>query len=100
MDLSNFASFVLIVVGSVFFFGGTVGVLRFPDVYSRLHALGKADNVGLGFIAAGVAIHAPAWTTAATVVLVWWLAVLAGGTATHLVARAARRSGIEPRTKR
>jgi multicomponent Na+:H+ antiporter subunit G len=100
MDLLDLFSFVLIVAGGLFFLGGTVGVLRFPDLYSRLHALGKADNVGLGFIAAGVAIQAPNLTRAATVVLVWGLAVLAGGTATHLVARAARRSGLVPRTER
>jgi hypothetical protein len=41
-----------------FFLAGTVGVLRFPDTHSRLHALTKADNLGLGLVAAGLALQA------------------------------------------
>ena len=40
-------SIVAIVAGLVFFLAGTVGLLRFPDAYTRLHALTKADNLAL-----------------------------------------------------
>jgi hypothetical protein len=42
----------------IFFIGGTVGLLRFPDVHSRLHALTKADNLGLGLISMGLVVQA------------------------------------------
>jgi len=41
-------SILLLLAGAVFFLAGTLGLLRFPDVYTRLHALTKADNLGLG----------------------------------------------------
>ena len=44
---------VLILSGLFFFVAGSIGLLRFPDLYSRLHALTKADNVGLGLLVAG-----------------------------------------------
>ena len=47
---------ILLLIGAVFFLAGTVGVLRFPDVYTRLHALTKTDNLGLGFVVVGLAI--------------------------------------------
>ena len=40
--------------GAVFFLAGTVGLLRFPDALSRLHALSKADNLGLGLVVLGL----------------------------------------------
>ena len=53
------ASTLLLVIGGFFYFAGTVGLLRFPDVYCRLHALAKADNLGLGCILLGLALQAP-----------------------------------------
>ncbi|HKL63774.1 MAG TPA: monovalent cation/H(+) antiporter subunit G, partial [Woeseiaceae bacterium] len=52
------ASALLLLGGAAFFFAGTVGMLRFPDFYSRLHALTKADNVGLGLTVLGLALRA------------------------------------------
>ena len=48
----------LIGAGLAFFAAGSLGLLRLPDLYSRLHALTKADNVGLGLLVAGLAILA------------------------------------------
>ena len=50
---------VFLAVGVLFFTAGTVGLIRFPDVRLRLHALTKADNLGLGFILLAVALQAP-----------------------------------------
>lgn len=76
-------------VGLVFFLAGTAGLVRFPDVFSRLHALTKADNLGLGFLALGLAFQAPGWVEIAMLAMVWALALVAAGTAAQLVARAA-----------
>jgi multicomponent Na+:H+ antiporter subunit G len=73
-----------------------VGLLRFPDVYTRLHALTKADNVGLGLIVAGLVIQATSWAMAAKLLLIWLLVLLSGACVAHLVAKAASRRGIRP----
>lgn len=83
--------------GAAFFFAGTVGLLRFPDLFARLHALTKADNVGLGLIVLGLALDAGSWAIAAKLLLIWTLVLLAGASVAHLVARAALRRGIRPR---
>ncbi len=79
--------------GGVFFLAGTVGLLRFPDSLSRLHALTKADNLGLGLVVVGLLPQAGGLLAALKLIAVWLLAQLAGATVTQLVARAVRRSG-------
>lgn len=88
-------SVVCIGIGVVFFAAGTTGMLRFPDVYTRLHAMTKADNLGLGFVALGLLPLAPTWSDALKLVLIWGFILMAGTTAAHLVAQAARRHGVE-----
>ncbi|MDP2212874.1 monovalent cation/H(+) antiporter subunit G [Phenylobacterium sp.] len=85
----NLASILLIATGLVFFTAGTVGLLRFPDVHSRLHALTKADNLGLGFIVLGAAAQATDPWTVVKLILVWLLTVVAAATVAQLVARSA-----------
>ncbi|TFZ05045.1 Na+/H+ antiporter subunit G [Ramlibacter rhizophilus] len=82
-------SLVLLAAGLLFFLAGTVGLLRFPDVHSRLHALTKADNLGLGFIALAMALQSESAWQALKLMLVWLLALLAAATAAQLVARSA-----------
>lgn len=84
-------SVLSIVVGCGFFLAGTVGLLRLPDLFSRLHALTKADNLGLGFVALGLALQAPDFMAAAKLMLVWLLAMLSATTSAQLVAMYARR---------
>lgn len=75
--------------GVFFFVAGTAGLLRLPDVHSRLHALTKADNLGLGLIVLGLAPRLADGWAIAKLVVVWLLAVLAAATVAQLVARAA-----------
>lgn len=86
--------------GLFFFVAGTVGLLRFPDVFTRLHALTKADNVGLGLVVAGLALQADTPVIALRLVLIWLLMLAASATVCMLVARAAWQRGLEPWTKR
>ena len=79
----------LIAAGLGFFVAGTAGLIRFPDTHSRLHALTKADNLGLGLIVVGLAPQTGSVLLAAKLVLVWALAVLAAATTSQLIARAA-----------
>jgi multicomponent Na+:H+ antiporter subunit G len=82
---------LLVFAGAGFFLAGSVGLLRLPDVYSRLHALTKADNVGLGLLAAGLLLRAPDPLEAVQLVLVWLLALVSGAAGAHLIAQFARR---------
>jgi multicomponent Na+:H+ antiporter subunit G len=88
--------FALVAIGMPFFLGGTLGLLRFPDVYTRLHALTKADNLGLGLVTAGLVVQASSWAMAAKLVIIWLLVLIASATACHLVARSAFQRGVKP----
>jgi len=79
-----------LVVGAVFFLAGTVGLLRFPDTHSRLHALTKADTLGLGFIVLGAALAAGSLTVALKLFIIWGLALVASSTVCYLIARLAK----------
>ena len=94
MSALNLLSAALVLAGALFFLAGTVGLLRFPDVYTRLHALTKADNLGLGLVAAGLALQAEAPSAALKLLLIWFLVLPAGATAANLVANAAVRAGV------
>jgi multicomponent Na+:H+ antiporter subunit G len=83
-----------VAAGAFFFLAGTVGLLRFPDELSRLHALTKADNLGLGLIVLGLLLQAEGLLAALKLVAVWLLTLLAGATVTQLIARAARPGGL------
>jgi multicomponent Na+:H+ antiporter subunit G len=85
-------SIVAIGAGVFFFLAGTVGLLRFPDSLSRLHALTKADNLGLGLVL-GLLPRSESLLTALKLVAIWALVQLAGATAAQLVGRAVRRKG-------
>jgi multicomponent Na+:H+ antiporter subunit G len=99
MSMRDLAGVLCLCAGAIFFLAGTVGVLRFPDVYARLHALTKADNVGLGFVFLGLAIHDGSWSGALKLLLTWVLVLLAGTTGCHLVARRALHLGVRPWTR-
>jgi multicomponent Na+:H+ antiporter subunit G len=98
MSPIDLLSGVLVLSGAGFFFAGTLGMLRFPDVYSRLHALTKGDNVGLGMTVLGLALQADSLAVVGKLVLIWMLVLLAGATASHLIARSSLRRGIKPWT--
>jgi multicomponent Na+:H+ antiporter subunit G len=78
-----------VTAGAVFFLAGTVGLLRFPDPLCRLHALTKADNLGLGLIVLGLLPQAASLGGALKLVLVWLLVQLASAAASQLIARTA-----------
>jgi multicomponent Na+:H+ antiporter subunit G len=81
----------MVSAGAFFYVAGTVGLLRFPDTLSRLHALTKADNLGLGLIVFGLLPHAGSWTAALKLLAVWMLVQYSGAMVTQLIARFGRR---------
>lgn len=80
-------SWPFLLAGLFFFIAGTLGLLRFPDVYSRLHAVTKADTLGLGLLVVGLALRSDGWQPALLMVLIWVLVMASGATACQLLAR-------------
>ena len=84
---------VAVAAGAFFFLAGTVGLLRFPDVFTHLHALGKADNLGLGLVVLGLLPQANGLLAGLKLCAIWLIVLLAGSAISQLIARAARRTG-------
>jgi multicomponent Na+:H+ antiporter subunit G len=82
---------LLIFFGLFFFLSGSIGLLRLPDVFSRLHALAKADNIGLAFVTLGVIMLEPNILNDIKVVIIWLLVMAASAISSHLIARRALR---------
>lgn len=96
MNMTEIFSTACLLIGAVFFLAGTVGLLRFPDVYTRLHALAKADNLGLGFTVLGLLPQAEGIAAGLKLVLVWLLVLAASASVSFLIARRAHRRGVAP----
>ena len=90
--LADIATIVLVSAGSLLFLAGTLGLLRFPDTLSRLHAMSKADNLGLGLIVIGLLPQATSVSGGLKLVCVWLLAQLSAATASQLLARSVYRA--------
>jgi multicomponent Na+:H+ antiporter subunit G len=96
MVLSDWLSLFFLLAAAPFFLAGSVGLLRFPDLYCRLHALTKADNVGLGLLLLGLLWQTSSWLDACKLLLIWLLVLMAGATVAHLIARNGLRQGLKP----
>lgn len=87
---------VSVSAGALFFLAGTVGLLRFPDTLTRVHALTKADNLGLGLVVLGLLPRVGTFLDALKLIAVWLLVLLTGAIASQLIARAAMRERSRP----
>ena len=81
---------VMLCAGAFFFLAGTVGLLRFPDSLTRLHALTKVDNLGLGLIVLGLLPQVDGLLAGLKLILVWLLVQLSSAMAAQLIGRVAR----------
>jgi len=87
----NLIALCLILFGLFFFIAGSIGILRLPDIHSRLHALTKADNLGLGFLALGLILLSGDIFIAAKLLLAWLLVIASSAASAQLIAQRARR---------
>jgi len=94
---------IFLICGLIFFSGGTVGILRFPDFYSRLHPAGKLDTFGLvttvGALAMHVAFSQGSILTALKICLIIVFVFITSPTATHAIVDAGVRAGLRPWVK-
>ncbi len=86
----------LCLIGAILAVVGTVGVLRFPDFYTRLHAASVTDTAAATLLIAGMMLLAPDWLIAFKLLAVWLFLFLTGPTAGHALANAAHTAGLEP----
>ena len=96
MSAADIFTIVAVSAGCFFFLAGTVGLLRFPDSLTRLHALTKADNLGLGLIVLGLLPQASGLLGALKLLAVWVLVQLSSATVAQVIAQALRRRGPSP----
>lgn len=97
---------IFMLAGLFFFTTATIGLLRFPDFYSRMHATGKGDTLGLLLSLIGLAIynlhHEFCWLGLVQSIKLIFIAIfwfLANPTATHALLRSAFESDLMPWTK-
>lgn len=88
-----------LLLGLLFVVAGVAGVLRLPDFYTRLHAMGKCDTLGVGLMVVGLALQADGVHVVLKLLLVIVFVLLANPVATHAMGRAAFRAGLEPWTR-
>lgn len=96
MNMLEWVSVLLVAIGVAFLLLGSVGLLRLPDVYTRLHAVSKVDNLGLGFVVLGLLPWAGSVGEGLHLLLIWIAALASSTTASHLVAYFALRTGVQP----
>jgi multicomponent Na+:H+ antiporter subunit G len=89
----NIITVAAVSAGTFFFLAGTVGLLRFPDPLTRLHALTKVDNLGLGLVILGLLPQAIGLFGALKLVSIWLLVQLSSAIVTQLIAGSVRQHG-------
>ena len=92
-------SIPLLICGLIFILLGVAGVLRLPDFYSRLHAMGKCDTLGVGLVLLALALYEGFSLSSVKLLLISVFIALANPTATHALGRAALRTGLIPQTQ-
>lgn len=98
---------ILVLGGLFFFFAASIGLLRFPDFYARMHATGKGDTLGCFLIVLGIALYTlfnngfnlPNILIVIKIMLISVFIFLANPTATHAITKAGLDSGVVPWTK-
>lgn len=91
-------SWISIATGLFFMIVGTVGMLRMPDVYTRLHAAGMTDTMGALFLIVGMCLQAGLGLVLVRLVFVYAFLVFTSPIATHALARAGLKGGVQPYT--
>ena len=86
----------LLLVGAILAVIGTIGVLRFPDFYTRLHAASVTDTAAATLAILGMVLLAPSLAVVFKLAVVWLFLFLTGPTSSHAVANAAHTAGLQP----
>ena len=94
--LINIASWVLLVGGSAFLLIGAIGLIRLPDMFSRMHGAGVIDTMGAVMLFVGMMLKAGLTIVAIKIFLIVLFLMFTSPTTTHALARAAIAAGLKP----
>lgn len=94
--LLDVLSWLCIAAGLFFMIVGTIGVLRMPDVFTRLHAAGMTDTMGAGFLILGMCLQTGLTLLTLRLLFVYGFLLFTSPIATHALARAALAGNVEP----
>ena len=86
----------LMLAGVFFAVVGGIGLIRLPDLFSRMHGSGMTDTLGAGLILSGLALHAGWDLVTVKLIAVMFFLLVTSPTATHALCRAALADGVRP----
>ncbi len=90
---------LMVIIGVFLFVSGTLGLIRLPDFYSRMHATGKCDTLGALLVLTGLAIYNGFNLVSLKIIFIVVFIFVANPTATHAIGRAALVNGVQPWTR-
>lgn len=89
-------SWTCLLVGAFIGLSGAIGMFRYPDFFTRLHATSISDTLATGLIVLGLALQADSWLMVAKLFMVLAILLYTYPTTSHALAKAARRAGVKP----
>ena len=92
----EFSSALCLLIGSFLCLSGGVGILRFPDFYTRMHAVGVTDTLGAAMILVGLMLLRPEYLVLFKLIMILLMTLFINPTASHALARAALHSVLLP----
>ncbi|MDX1695922.1 MAG: monovalent cation/H(+) antiporter subunit G [Ketobacteraceae bacterium] len=90
---------VCLITGAFLGLTSAVGIIRMPDFYSRIHAVGITDTLAAFLILVGLALLATTWIEVAKLAMVFSFLAFTSPTATHALSKAAKHAGLQPYTR-
>ncbi len=96
MIIADVISWVMIIVGSFFLVVGAIGLIRMPDIFTRMHALSVSETMGVGFLLGGMMVQAGFTLVAFKLICLFVLLFFTSPIASHAISRAAMADGVEP----
>ena len=97
MDIAiEITSSICLLIGSFLCISGGVGILRFPDFYTRMHAAGVTDTLGAGMILIGLMLQSQDFLVFAKLVMILLMMLFINPTASHALAKSAIHNGLKP----
>ena len=96
----NMSSALCLLLGSFLCLSGGIGIIRFPDFYTRMHAVGVTDTLGAGMILIGLMLQNPEGLVELKLLLILVMTLFISPVASHALAKAAFQNDLLPLTDR
>ncbi|MEE9396398.1 MAG: monovalent cation/H(+) antiporter subunit G [Methylococcales bacterium] len=94
--IQHYIGNIAIIAGIFFLFIGSIGLIRLPDFYTRLHAVSKTDTLGIGLIFFGLLFYAGPTMVGIKLILIVFFIFFTSPVSSHALAKAAFRGGLQP----